>query len=102
MRIKSALGGDIGQEDEGGRGRYVIDMPNGERSELTYVRSGADHLLVDYTFVPRPYRGRGVAERLVVHAVHEARANGFKITPLCGYVAAEFRRHPQWADVLKR
>lgn len=94
--------GEIRREVEGGKGRYVLDMPNGETAELTYVRSSPDHHLVDYTFVPRPYRGKGVAERLVVHAVEEARANGFKITPLCGYVAAEFRRHPQWADVLKR
>ncbi len=94
--------GDIRREDQGGKGRYVLDMPNGEPAELTYVRSSPDHHLVDYTFVPRSYRGKGVAERLVVHAVEEARANGFKITPLCGYVAAEFRRHPQWADVLKR
>jgi predicted GNAT family acetyltransferase len=24
----------------------------------------------------------------------------FSITPFCGYVAAEFRRHPEWSDVL--
>lgn len=100
--MKDTVGGDIRQEEQGGKGRYVVDMPSGEEAELTYVRSAPDHLLVDYTFVPRSYRGKGVAERLVRHAVEEARANKAKITPLCGYLAAEFRRHPQWADVLRR
>lgn len=94
--------GEIRQEEESGKGRYVLAMPNGENAELTYVRGVGGHLLIDYTFVPRAYRGRGVAERLVVHAVEEARASDTKLTPLCGYVAAEFRRHPQWAEVLKR
>lgn len=100
--MKDTVGGEIRREEAGGKGRYAVDMPSGETAELTYVRSSPDHLLIDYTFVPRAYRGKGVAERLVVHAVEEAREQGVKLTPLCGYVAAEFRRHPQWADVLKR
>jgi predicted GNAT family acetyltransferase len=95
-------GSEIRREDSGAKGRYALTMPDGQEAYLTYLRSGGDHLLVDYTFVPPPYRGRGVAERLVRHLVDEARAQRAKITPLCGYVAAEFRRHKDWADVLKR
>jgi uncharacterized protein len=94
--------GEIRREDGETKGRYVLVMPDGQEAELTYVKSGADHLLVDYTYVPPRFRGRGVAERLVRHTVEEARKEGFRVTPLCGYVAAEFRRHKDWADVLKR
>ena len=58
-------------------------------------------MIIDYSFVPPAYRGRGVALRLIRTAVEDARRTGTKISPLCGYVAAEFRRHRDWADVLK-
>ena len=92
---------EIRLERRGHRGRYVLDMPSGEPAELTFVDSGPDHIIVDHTWVPQDYRGRGIAEKLVVKVVEDARAQGLKITPLCRYVAAEFRRHKDWADVLK-
>ena len=30
-----------------------------------------------------------------------ARAEGFKIIPLCPYTNAERRKHPEWADVFQ-
>jgi predicted GNAT family acetyltransferase len=37
----------------------------------------------------------------VTRAVEDARAAGKKIIPLCPFAAAQFRRHQEWADVLK-
>jgi predicted GNAT family acetyltransferase len=92
---------EIRLERRGHRGRYVLDMPHGEPAELTFVDSGPGHIIVDHTWVPQDYRGRGIAEKLVVKLVGDARAQGLKITPLCRYVATEFRRHKDWTDVLK-
>ena len=92
---------EIRLERRGHRGRYVLDMPSGEPAELTFVDSGPGHIIVDHTWVPQDYRGRGIAEKLVVRVVEDARAQGLKITPLCRYVATKFRRHKDWADVLK-
>jgi predicted GNAT family acetyltransferase len=91
---------DIRREERDGRGRYMLAMADGQDAYLTFRRAGADHILIDYSFVPPPFRGRGVAAMLVLRAVQDARETGTKITPVCGYVAAEFRRHKQWADVL--
>jgi predicted GNAT family acetyltransferase len=41
-----------------------------------------------------------VAAKLVEALVAHARANRLTIDPQCSYVAAAFRRHPEWADVL--
>lgn len=41
-------------------------MPNGEPAELTFVESGSSHIIVDHTWVLQDYRGRGIAEKLVV------------------------------------
>lgn len=84
-------------------GRYFVPMPNGEDSRLTFVKVSDDHIIADHTFVPMPYRGDGIAEALVERLIADARANGWKITPTCWYVADEIARHaPEWDDVVKR
>lgn len=94
---------DIRFEEAGNRGRYSIKMPNGEESRLTFSRVSADHIIADHTFVPVPYRGNGIAERMVERLVADARAAGTRITPTCWFVADEFARHgSEWEDVLKR
>ena len=92
---------DIRVTEEDGRGRYVLAMPDGLEAYLRFQRDGEKDLTIDYSFVPPAFRGRGVAVMLVLRAVQDARESGSKIRPLCGYVAAEFRRHKEWADVLK-
>ena len=92
---------EITLERRGHRGRYVLPMPDGEEAELIFVDSGPGHVIIDHSWVPPRHRGKGVARKLVEKAVADARAAGLEITPLCRYVAAEFRRHPHWSDVLR-
>jgi len=93
---------EITLERNGRQGLYLLPLPDSEPARLTFVETGPGHIAIDYSFVPPAWRGRGKALKLIARAVEDARAKGFKITPLCGYVAAEFRHHPQWDDVLKR
>ena len=92
---------DIRVIEEGGRGRYVLAMPDGQEAYLRFRRDGDKDMAIDYSFVPPASRGRGVAAMLILRAVQDARETGTRIVPLCGYVAAEFRRHKDWRDVLK-
>jgi len=94
---------DIAHRESGGRGAYTIALPGGEQAELTYRRLSPDHIVADHTFVPRAFRGQGIAERLAERLVADARAAGARITPACWFVAGEFTRHgAEWEDVLKR
>lgn len=93
---------DIKLERGAGRGRYSATIGDGEPAELTFVERGAGHIVIDHTYVPAQYRGRGVALKLLTKAVEDARAEGTKITPVCSYAVAEFRNRPEWADVLRR
>jgi predicted GNAT family acetyltransferase len=93
---------EITLERNGRQGCYLLPLPGGQSARLTFVETGPDRIAIDYSFVPPEYRGKGVALKLIKKAVEDARTQGFKITPICGYVAAEFRHHPQWADVLER
>ena len=42
-----------------------------------------------------------VGAALVLRGVEDARKAGKRILPLCPFAAAQFRRHPEWADVLE-
>lgn len=93
---------EIELEDNGAKGRYVLRGPDGAEAEMTFTRVGQHQLIIDHTGVPDAFRGQGVGLRLVARAVEDARASGRKIIPLCPFAAAQFRRHPEWADVLKQ
>jgi predicted GNAT family acetyltransferase len=88
-------------EDHGSKGRYVLRGPNGAVAEMTFSKVGETQLIIDHTEVPDAFRGQGVGLRLVTRAVDDARAAGKTIIPLCPFAAAQFRRHPEWADVLR-
>jgi uncharacterized protein len=88
-------------EDRGSKGRYLLRSPAGDEAEMTFTTIGEHQIIIDHTEVPDAFRGQGAGLRLVTRAVEDARAAGKKIIPLCPFAASQFRRHPEWADVLK-
>lgn len=89
-------------EDSGHKGRYVVRGADGAEAELTFTRAGDSRIIIDHTGVPDAFRGQGVGAKLVARAVEDARAAGKTVLPLCPFAAAQFKRHPDWADVLAR
>jgi len=85
----------------GTSGRYVgrIDGVDGE-AELHFTVRGPTLISAVHTEAPTSMRGKGAAMALVEHMIGDARANGFKIAPLCPYVLAQYRKHPEWNDVM--
>lgn len=67
--------------------------------EASYRREGKV-LLMHHTGVPRALEGRGIASQLVKAAFDYAQAEDLKIQPLCSYVDAWARRHPERAAQL--
>jgi hypothetical protein len=65
----------------------------------TYRRQG-DTLLITHTEVPPALEGRGIAAALVRATLDWARQEGLRVRPLCSYVAAYMRRHPETLDLL--
>lgn len=89
----------ITRHEDGHRGEYRAHVPGSDHiGRLTWVESGGARI-ADHTLVPPPIGGRGIAAQLVEALVADAREQGFKVRPLCSYVAAKFDEHPDWADV---
>jgi predicted GNAT family acetyltransferase len=90
---------DIAVEENDSKGRYVY-RGGEDLAEMTFSKAGARLVIIDHTEVPAAFRGQGVGQALVARGVADARAAGKKILPLCPFAASQFRRHPEWADVL--
>jgi len=80
------------------RSRYEMDE-QGLTSYADYRMQG-DRLYVDYVFAPPSLRGTGAAGRLMAALAADARRQGLKITPICGYAAAWLRRSKEFRDLV--
>ncbi|MCD9022879.1 GNAT family N-acetyltransferase [Cohnella silvisoli] len=85
------------KEDANG---FFVGEPQQRDAEIHYVRNGSDKIILDHTFVSDRLRGEGVGQALVKRVVDLAREKGLKIIPTCPFANSQFRRHPEWHDVL--
>ena len=88
----------IRSESSGSKGRYVLTHM-GHDAEITFSVTTPTLIIADHTHVPDALRGTGVGVSLVQFMVNDARARGIKIVPLCPFVNAIRKKHPEWADV---
>lgn len=95
-----ALDYTIEREDGEKRGRYLVRLPDGSEAELTYRHLDPTTIVADHTGVPPAFRNDGIALQLVEALIAGARAENLRIVPQCSYVAAQFRRHPEWAGLM--
>lgn len=76
---------------------------DGARGILRYRRvgiaSGPDRVLIPSVVVDPAIEGRGVAGALTRAALDWARQEGLCVEPICPYVVAWLRRHPEYGDV---
>ncbi|MBX3593519.1 GNAT family N-acetyltransferase [Sphingomonas sp.] len=84
--------------DNRDRHRFEIEV-EGHTAHADYtIDDGV--ITFTHTLVPPALEGRGIASRLIRHALGDARARGLKVVPQCPFVAAYIEKHPEWADLL--
>ncbi|MEJ1237104.1 GNAT family N-acetyltransferase [Chryseolinea sp. T2] len=76
------------------RGAFVIEE-NGERFAEMVIAIIGERLVVYHTEVSEKLRGEGIAAKLLEQMIGYARSNHLKVVPLCQYVHAQFKRHPE-------
>jgi predicted GNAT family acetyltransferase len=82
-------------------GRYVATVEGVEgEAELVFTQRDPALISADHTLAPESMRGTGAALALVEHMIADARTHGFKIVPICPYVRAQYKKHPDWRDVM--
>lgn len=64
-------------------------------------RLDADSMLLLHVEVPSESRGRGFASELSQAALDFARDRGLRVVPICSYIAAYIRRHPEYSALVR-
>ena len=85
---------------DGSKGQFTLMTEDGE-AVMTFSILSPHRIIVDHTATPDGGRGKGYGKRLFDHLVEYARSNEIKITPLCPFVNAQRRKHPDWADAFQ-
>jgi predicted GNAT family acetyltransferase len=85
---------------EADKSRFAI-YAEGGTAVLDYQRFD-DKVVYTHTGVPPALEGRGIGSRLVKTGLDWARGEGLRVVPVCTFVAAYIRRHPEYADLAKR
>ncbi|WP_420146522.1 GNAT family N-acetyltransferase [Spirosoma sp.] len=72
----------------------------GKLSIIEYRRVDDDTLALTHTEVDPSLEGKGIGSKLVVSVLEYVEQNGLKIVPLCPFVSAYLKRHPEWNRVV--
>jgi predicted GNAT family acetyltransferase len=79
--------------------RYEIEV-DGEVAGFIAYRRGEGVIELVHTDVAPKWEGKGVGSTLVQGALDDVRARGLKVQPICPFVAAYIRRHPEYQDLV--
>lgn len=82
------------------KNRFEIWIDN-HLSKLDYILD-EDAIVMTHVGVFPEHRGQGVAGKLVEIALKYAEGKSLRVIPMCPYVAAFIRRHPQYIDLTKQ
>ena len=67
---------------------------------LQYRMRGPETIALVHTEVPSALSGKGIAARLAHEALEYARVNHLRVVPICPFVRAYLKRHPEYLDLV--
>ncbi len=82
--------------------RYELLADGTVVGAILYRRSQLDVVALVHTEVSPSLEGRGLGARLVAGALDDIRARGLHVVPICPFVRAYIRRHPEYGDLVVR
>ncbi|OQX61369.1 MAG: hypothetical protein B5M51_08070 [Anaerolinea sp. 4484_236] len=90
--------------------RDALEIQHREDARRFEIRIGDDVAVLDYylnentitfthTGVPQKMEGNGIGSLIVRAGLDHAREQGHKVVPLCSFVDAYIRRHPEYGEL---
>ena len=90
---------DLRVVDDPAHSTFVV-LVDGRPQGHAYYRVAGRLVVFTHTEVDPGQRGRGVANELAHQALEQVRASGRRVVPVCPFIAAYVRRHPEYADLV--
>lgn len=90
------------QHEEGKRFYAAFGDGGDEVAEVSYGDAGDRTRDFRHTYVPQELRGRGIAEKLVRHALDDTKRRGYRYIASCPYVERFVQKHPEYQESLAR
>jgi predicted GNAT family acetyltransferase len=85
--------------DDPERQRYEA-LVDGESIGYSEYETEPGRVVFTHTVVRPEYEGRGIGSSLARFAVDDVRARGLRITPVCPFIRAYLRRHPEYDSIV--
>ncbi len=67
-----------------------------------YIINDAGVVYMTHTETPVELEGQGVASELIKKSLEDIKANAQKVYPLCPFVVAYIKKHPEWESLVKK
>lgn len=88
-------------QKNGDRGSYDAVVNGHVVGMIVYhAPRGSQRVTLSHTIVVPEYRGRGIATRLVKHALDDLRGQDLKLTNYCPFVADYIADHPEYKELI--
>ena len=109
--VETGAAGNDGPVSETTQDVTVVDVPDEERFEARTADGVAGFSVYQrepglviflHTEVDEAYEGQGVGSALARGALDQVRAAGDQVLPLCPFIRAYIRRHPEYEDLVRR
>jgi predicted GNAT family acetyltransferase len=81
--------------------QYTVEVEGRVAGKAEYRLRG-DTYIFTHTEVDPEFQGMGVANRLARAALDDVRDQGRTLIPLCPFIAAYIKRHPEYQEIVDR
>ena len=76
-----------------------FEMQIGDQMAMVKYILGSSEIIFTHTEVPEAFEGQGVASKIAKVAIEYAKGQGLRIRPMCPYMAAYIKRHPEYHSI---
>lgn len=87
------------KNDSGQKKKFELHIED-EIAFIEYIQTRNNIIYLTHTEVPRSLEGNGLGAIIVSKTFKYIKENGYKIAPLCPFIAAYLKRNPGKADNL--
>ena len=94
-----AVGANVSVHNDPENRQFTVEVDGRPAGKAEYRLRGDTYLFV-HTEVDPEFQGLGIANRLARWALDDVRSQGKTLVPLCPFIAAYIRRHPEYDEIV--